>query len=154
MRGPVLDCAGDALAHDRSHGGGEKAEIHDRDCDLVAIDEGMPAEHGVDQAGAVLVFAQAVLVTRHPLELEGVDRGQAGVELDEAVGIAEVRDPVAGREGKVIIAARTDAIVLVQLDLVHDFTAARTLLPEALRNIALLAVLGFERWLFKNGHGF
>ena len=52
-----------------------------------------------------------------------------------------------------IIAARTDALVLRQLDFVHDFAAAGTFLPEALRHLAFLATLRLERGFFENGHG-
>ena len=64
---------------------------------------------------------------------------QAGVHLDEAVGIAKIRDPLLGRLREMIIAARTDALVFDQLDFVHDFAAAGALLPEALRHLALFS---------------
>ena len=51
-----------------------------------------------------------------------------------------------------IIATRADALVLRQLDLVHDLRAARTFLPEALRHLAFFPALRFERWSFENGH--
>ena len=53
---------------------------------------------------------------------------------------------------EVIFAARTDALILRELDLVHDFGAAGTLLPKALWHLALLAALRFERGFFEDGH--
>ena len=73
----ILDYARDAFADDRAHGGGEETEIHHRDCDFVAFDQCVTAQHRVNQSGAVLIFAQAILVARHALELKGVDRGQS-----------------------------------------------------------------------------
>ena len=71
IRGSVFDRARDLFADDRTHRGGEKAEIHHRDRDLVAFDHSVAAQDRVDQSGAVLIFSQAILVGRHALELEG-----------------------------------------------------------------------------------
>ncbi len=75
-----------------------------------------------------------------------------GVELDEAVRVTQIGDPFLGREREMIIAARADAVVFGQLDFVHHFAAAGAFLPKALRHVALLAVVGPERWFFENGH--
>ena len=155
--GAIAPCAysidpRDAFADDGAHRGGEKTEIHHCDPDLVTFDERVAAENGVDQSGVVLIFAQTILVARHALEFERVDGSQAGVEFDEAVGIAKIRDPLLGRLREMIIAARADAVVFRQLDFVHDFAAAGALLPKALRHLAFLAALGLERWFFENGH--
>src|SRR5258708_37219764 len=98
------------------------------------------------------MLAQAILIARHALELEGVDRGQPLVELDEAFRIAEIRDPLLRREREMKIAARTDAVVFHELDFVHDLAATGTFLPETLRDLALFFALGFKRGFFKNGH--
>ena len=87
-----------------------------------------------------------------PLNLQRVDRGQIGVELDETVRVAEIGHPFLGREREMIIATRADALVLGQLDFVHHFAAAGAFLPKSLRHVALLAVVGPERWFFENGH--
>ena len=137
MGRPIFDYARDAFASDRPHGGGEEAEIHHCDCHFVALDERVPAQHRVNQSGAVLIFTQAILVARHALELEGVDRGQPGVELDETFRIAKIRDPLLRREREMVIAARTDAVVFHELDFVHDLAATGTFLPETLRHLAL-----------------
>ena len=140
-------------SHHGTHRGREEAEIHHRDGHFVAFDERVAAKDGIDQAGLVLIFAQTILVARHALELQRVDRGQAAVEFNEAVGIAQIRDSFLGRLREMIIATRADAIVFRQFDFVHDLAATVALLPEAGRHLALLAALGFERWFFENGHG-
>src|SRR6478752_7732167 len=47
----------------------------------------------VIQAGAILIFAQPILVTRHAFEFQRVDRSEIGVEFDETVRVAESRHP-------------------------------------------------------------
>ena len=85
--------------------------------------------------------------------MKGVDGSQVGVHLHETFRIEQIFDSLFGRLGKMIIAARTDALVLRQLDFVHDLGAARTFLPETLRHVALLAALRFKGGSFENGHG-
>ena len=69
-------------------------------------------------------------------------------------GIEQVRDSLFGREGKMIIAPRTDTLILAQLDFVNDLVAAGTFLEQALRNgLAFLPIVCFERGFFENGHG-
>ena len=67
-------------------------------------------------------------------------------------GSQQVRDPLLRRLREMILATRANALVLRQLDFVHDFAAAGTLLPEALGHLALFALLGLERWFFENRH--
>ncbi len=52
-----------------------------------------------------------------------------------------------------IIAVRTDALVLCELDFVYDFAASWALLKESMRNIALFRTLCFYCRFFENGHG-
>jgi hypothetical protein len=52
-----------------------------------------------------------------------------------------------------IIAARTDTLILRELDFRHDLGTARTFLKKTLRDFALLAILLFDCWFFENGHG-
>ena len=75
------------------------------------------------------------------------------VEFDETFRIAKILDPLLRRLREMIIAPRTDALVLRELDLVHDFGAAGTFLPETLRHLALSFALGLKRGFFENGHG-
>ena len=52
-------------------------------------------------------------------------------------------DPLTRSLRKVVIATRTDALVLRELQLVDHFFTAGTLLPKALRHLAPFAALGF-----------
>ena len=52
-----------------------------------------------------------------------------------------------------IIAARTDALVLGELNFLHDLGAAGTFLEKTLRDVALLAILRLDCWSLENGHG-
>ena len=129
-----------------------KAEIHDGDRDLVAVDHAVTAQDRVGQAGAALIFSQPILVGRHSVKLQGVHRLQIRIALDESFEVEKAFDSLLGRLREVIIATRTDALILRELDFVHDFRAARTFLPEALRHLAFLPALRFERWSFENSH--
>src|SRR5262249_3956926 len=142
----------DSLAHHRTHGGGKESEIHHRNPDLVTINQRVTAQDRVNQAGAVLIFAQPILVTGHALKLERVDRSEFGVELDETVRIAKIRHSVLGREWEMVFAARANALVLIQLDFVHHLTATGTFLPQALGHVALSLVISSQSWFFENCH--
>jgi hypothetical protein len=52
-----------------------------------------------------------------------------------------------------IIAARTDTLILCQLGIGHDLFAARAFLKNAARHFTLFAGLRFDRWFLKNCHG-
>jgi hypothetical protein len=52
-----------------------------------------------------------------------------------------------------IIAVRAHPLVLDQFDFVNDFVTSGTFLKKSLRNVALLAVLNFDRGFFEDGHG-
>jgi len=52
-----------------------------------------------------------------------------------------------------IIAARTDALVLGELDFGDDLRAAGTFLEKTMRDVALLAILRLDCWFLENGHG-
>ena len=112
----------------------------------------MAADDGVGQSGALLIILEPVLVAGHSLKTQGVDRLQIGIHLEESLRIEQILDPVLGRKGEVIIAPRTNAQIFIQLDFVDHFIAARAFLKQSLRNVALLARLGFERRFFENGH--
>src|SRR4051812_26454841 len=150
--GPVLDRARDAFADYRAHGRGEESEIHHGDRDFVALDHSVTAKNGVGETGRVLVFFKAILVSRYALELEGVFGTQPGIAFDEGPFIQEVFDSFLGSLREMIIATRANALVLGELDLVHDLPAARAFLPESLRDLALFPGR-LEGGSFENGHG-
>ena len=150
--GAVFDYARDPFANDGAHRRGEKSKIHYRQRDLVTIDHSMAADDGVGQTGAFLITFEAVLVTGHSLKTQRIDRFKIGIHLKESLRIEEIVDPVLGREGKVVIATRTNAQIFVQLDLMNHFIASGTFLEKALRNIAFFARLSLERRFFENGH--
>ena len=51
-----------------------------------------------------------------------------------------------------IVAARTDPLVLSEFDFRHNLGTTRTLLEKTVRDVALLAILRFDCWFFKNRH--
>jgi len=52
----------------------------------------------------------------------------------------------------VIVAARTDALILRQLDFRHDFRTARALLKKTARNVPLSAASRLNCWLLEDCH--
>ena len=112
----------------------------------------MTADDSVGKSGPFLITFEPVLVAGHSLKTQGVDRFQIGIHLEEGLGIEQIADPVLGRKGEVIIAPRTNAQIFIQLDFVNHFIAARALLKQPLRNVALLARLSFECRFFENVH--
>ena len=63
-----------------------------------------------------------------PWKLQGVHRFQAASISTKRVRVQQVLDSLLGRLRKMIIAARTDPLVLRELDLMDDFRAAGTFL--------------------------
>jgi hypothetical protein len=86
------------------------------------------------------------------LELEGVHGTEIGIALDESVGIEKMFDPFLGRLREMIFAPGANALVLGELDFVHDLRAARAFAPETLGHFALLLMLRLESRSFKNCH--
>src|SRR5205823_13281006 len=118
-----------------------------------SVDHSMSADNGIGQSGALLIILEAVLVAGHSLKAERVDRPQIRIHFGERLRIEEVADSVLGRKGKVVIAARTNAQIFIQLDFVDHFIAAGTLLKQTLRDVALLATLRPHCWFLENRHG-
>ena len=137
----VFDHTGDSFADNGAHCRRQETEIHHRDCDFVPVDHAVPANYCVNQTRRLLIFLQAVFVSRHSLETKRVDRRQAGIHFHKTPGVEQVLDSVLGREREVIFASRTNTKVLVELDFVNDFIAAGALLKETVRNVAFLATL-------------
>src|SRR5215510_7730795 len=113
----------------------------------------MSANNGVDEPCALVIFLETVLVRCHSLELQDVDGPQVGVHLYERVRIEQTLDSLAGGLPLMIVAARTDALILRELNLGHDLSAAGTLLKKTARNFLLFAGLRLDCWFFKNRHG-
>src|SRR6266704_2710265 len=150
--GAVFDRAGDAFAHDRAHGGGEKAEIHHSKRDFVTLDQSMTADDGIGESSAVLIFAQPVFVGSHAAEFQRIDRNEIGIHFCKAFRIAEILDSFFRGLGKMIIASRTNALILRQLDLMHDLGTAGAFLPQALWHLAFFSALSFQSRLLENRH--
>src|SRR5687767_1050250 len=114
----------------------------------------MPAQDGIRQAGGVLVFLQPILVGSHSLKLERVHRAEIGVAFNETIGVEQALDSFLGRLRKMIIAMRADALVLRQLDFVHDLLATGAFLEQPLRNIAaaLAATAAADRRSLEDSH--
>ncbi len=85
LRGGVFNGARNFLADDRAHGGSQKTEIHHRDRDLVAVENAMPADHCIDQARALLILFEAILIRRHTLKSQHIHGRQVGVHLYKTV---------------------------------------------------------------------
>ena len=99
----------------------------------------MSANHRVDEARALLIFLETVLVCRHSLEPQDVDRLQIGIHLHERVWIEQTLDPFAGGLRLMIVAARTNTLILRQLSIGHGLSAAGAFLKNAARHFTLLA---------------
>src|SRR5204863_2767659 len=72
LGGSIFNCAGDSLANHRTHGRCQKAEIHHRDRDLVAVKDSMSADDSVKKTGAFLIVFKPILVAGHSLETHDV----------------------------------------------------------------------------------
>src|SRR5207302_10257757 len=62
--------------------------------------------------------------------------------------------PLLSRLRKVIVAARTDTLILRQLDFRNSFATAGALLKKTPRNFPLFAALRLDCWFLENCHGF
>src|SRR5262249_28922353 len=149
----VFDRARDFLANNRAHRGSEKTEIHDRDRDLIAVENAVSADHSIEQAGALLIFFQPILVCRHSLKAQHVNGFQVGVHFYKTIRIEQTLDSLPGRLRMMIIAARTDTLILRELSFRNNLSAAGALLKQTARNFPLFAGLRLNRWFFKNRHG-
>src|SRR5207302_6906721 len=108
----IFNRARNSLTNDRAHRRSEKVEIHDRDGDLISVKNSVSADHRVEEAGAFLIFFEAIFVAGHSLKTQNVDGSQVGIHFYESVRIEQILDALLGRLCKVIIAARTNALVL------------------------------------------
>ena len=104
----------------------------------------MSADDGIEQSRARLITLEAIFIGGHALKTQRVDGFQIGIHFDETLRIEQIVDSFLGREGEMIIAARTNPQIFDELDFVHDFAATRTFLEKPVRNVALLPTLCFE----------
>jgi hypothetical protein len=57
LGGAVFNRPGNFLPNDRAHRCREKTEIHHRDGDLVAVEDAMPGDDGVEESRALLILS-------------------------------------------------------------------------------------------------
>ena len=112
----------------------------------------MPGDDGVEQPCALMIFLETVLVRGHSLKPQHVDGPEVGIHLYEGIRIEQALDSFAGRLRLMIVAARTNTLILRQLSIGHDLSAAGAFLKNAARHFALLAGLRLDYWFLKNCH--
>jgi hypothetical protein len=149
----VFNRPGDFLPNDRAHCCREKTEIHHCDGDFVAVEDAMPGDDGVEEARALMIFLETVLVRRHSLEPQHVNGLQVGVHFYKGIRIQQTLDSLAGRLRLMIVAPRTDTLILSQLNFGHDLSAAGAFLKNAARHFTLFTGLRLDCSFFKNCHG-
>ena len=149
----VLDDAGDFFADDRAHRRSDEIEIHHGDARVASVDLAFTGDDGVLEPGLFPVGLKALLVSRDPAELEGVDRKHPSIMLFESSRIGEALDALPCAQREMVFALRAHLEVLLELDLGHHLPAARAFGPKALRNIALAARTELQRRLLENTHG-
>ena len=113
----------------------------------------MPSDDRVEKPSALMIFFETVLVPGHSLEPQHVNGPKVGVHFYEGVRIEQTLDSFARRLRLMIIAARTDTLILRQLSIRHDLSAAGAFLENAARHFTLFAGLRFDCWFLKNCHG-
>src|SRR5205814_8434472 len=106
----------------------------------------------VKESGGSLVVFEAIFVAGHSLKPQGVHGFQVGIHFDKRVRVEQILNSLPGGLRKVILAARTDALILCKLDFRHDFRTARALLKKTTRNFPLFAGLRLNCWLLENCH--
>ena len=152
FQGPI-DGATDLFTDDRPHTAAHEPEIEDAQRHLAPIDRPLADDHGVFTAGLFLLRLDPVFIRAGILKLERVLRLQLGVPLFEGSEIHQQVDTFNHRNGKVIVALRTDLVVPVHLFAIHDLPAVITLQPHPLRHFGAfgrLCLLGFA--FFKPCH--
>src|SRR6476659_4352747 len=113
----------------------------------------MPANHRADEARIYLIFLETVRVCRHSLEPQDVDRLQIGIHLHKRFRIEQTLDSFAGRLRLMIVAARTNTLILRQLSIGHGLSAAGAFLKKAAWHFTLFAGLRLDCWFLENCHG-
>ena len=112
----------------------------------------MPGDHRVEQSGALMIFLETIGVRGHSLKPQHVNGPQVGVHLYEGIWIEQALDSFVGRLRLMIIAARTDTLILRQFGIGHDLCATGAFLKNAARHFTLFAGLRLDCWFLKNCH--
>src|SRR4051812_19748780 len=99
----------------------------------------MPGDDGVEESCALMIFLETILVTSHSLKPQHVNGPQVGVHLYESIWIEQTLDAFAGWLRLMVIAARTDTLILRQLTIGHHLSAAGAFLKNATRHLTLFA---------------
>ena len=106
--------AGDLLAHDRAHRATHEEEVHGDEGDLDAADQGGAANGGVALTGGGAGGGGTLGVPLGVGEDDRVERDQAGVGLNEAPLVDQLRNALAGGHTEVVAARRADLEALLQ----------------------------------------
>ena len=107
--------------------------------------------HGVTQAGALLIGVELRLIGGHAGEFERVHAGHLRVHLLEGAGLDERMDAFAGADLEMIVTVRANLAVVVQF-LVEDHLRALVALdPEALGDFLLARAAGAHLGLLGQG---
>ena len=113
----------------------------------------MPGNDGVEKPRALMIFLETVRVRGHSLEPQHVNGPQVGVHLYKGIRIEETLDSFAARLCLMIVATRTDTLILGQLNFGHDLSTAGAFLKNAARHFTLFTGLRLDCSFFKNCHG-
>src|SRR5437660_7960630 len=148
----ILHRSRNFLANDRSHGRREKTEVHHCTSNLVAVQNSIATDHSVKKASPLVVFFEPIRIRSHSLKTQDVHGFQVGIHFHERVRIEQILNPLLSRLCEVIVAARTDTLILRQLDFRNSFGTAGALLKDTTRNFPLFAGLSFNCWLLENCH--
>lgn len=111
----------------------------------------MPADDGVEEPSGLLIFLETVLIRRHSLKPQHVNGPQVRVHLYKRIRIEQTLDSLDARLRLMIVTARTDTLILRQLNFGHDLSAAGAFLKKAPWNFTLFA-FSLNRWFLKNCH--
>src|SRR5438128_2190702 len=110
------------------------------------------SNNNVAQSRAVVVFLESIFIGDHSLKTQDVHGFQIGIHFYKRVRVEQILNPLFSWLRKVIVAARTDALILRKLNFRHDFRTAGALLKKTTRNVPLSAALRLNCWLLENCH--
>lgn len=121
--GGFFDKAGDFLADDGAHAGGEEFEIHDAEADVAAVEFGLADGDGVFEAGFFLIGFEFGLVGVGAGEFEGVFAGDVGIPFFKGLAVGEHLDAGDAVHGEVVGAGAADEEVFFEVGLTEHFAA-------------------------------
>ena len=131
MRDGVLDAAHEALADHGAHGAAHERELESARDDLDALERAAHDDERVALADRLLRRGEAVAVALAVAEPERVLGRDVGADLDGAVRVEELRQPLARADAHVVRALRADLQVALDLRPVQHRIAGRALHPQA-----------------------